>query len=114
MPNVKPDTSLYSSLEMKIHALAKALNQSRSGLLEELDPFGGAWVPANGGTTDFMLRLTEGCEYRIKPKPREVWIAFDADGERLATFTNKSDGETAAKGWVGCTVERFVQAPNGP
>lgn len=82
MSDVKPDTSLYSALEMKLHALAKALNWPCDGLLllEERDPFGVTWVPANGRSTDFMVRLARGCEYRIKPKPRELWAIVRPDG----------------------------------
>ena len=105
MTDIKPDTSLYSALEMKLHALAKALNRPCGGLLEERDPFGAMWVPANGHATDFMVRLAQGCEYRIKPKPRELWVAYNRNGSIYKVSGEPLEQEP------GTTVVRFAEQP---
>jgi len=112
MSDVKPDTSLYSALEMKLHALAKALKGKPGELLEEMDQFGGAWVLANGSATDFMVRLAKGCEYRIKPKPRELWAIRLPSGE----LWGEKDGEpkmylSEPMCAEGNKTVRFVESP---
>lgn len=107
MNEIIPDTSKYTDLPSRFRALALIAEAHENG--EEVqyrfskkdDRWHTAPVPA---WNDFQ-------EYRIKPKPRELWAVYEADG----SYSGQSwETEDPAKEYVGArgrTVVRFVEQP---
>ncbi len=81
---IKPDTSMYGKMPERLCALAAGMGRGEGELLEERDPRTGAWELANGTAAVLVTRLAQGWDFRIKPKPRELWVVHDGNGKFIA------------------------------
>jgi hypothetical protein len=118
MSNVKPDTSLYTLPADRLEAFAAALRQEvLGGVLQAKSRFDNDWDDLSKSGRNYAGMssnlITGGVEYRLKPKPRELWVAYDVRGHRIMSFDSRRDAENAGANWVGCTLERFVESPPG-
>lgn len=105
MQDIKPDTSLYTDLPNKLRAFALFAESKEPA---EYQTRSGRWVTYNRpGMLDASAKfLANGeHEYRLKPKPRKLWVLYGADGVYLNTYVNKFTPDP------GFTVVRFVEQP---
>lgn len=115
MAEIIPDTSKYTDLPNKLRALAVILEEPDYKRREIFVQ--GDWH--HGGTdTNAVIRsmgkFPLGSEYRLKPKPRELWAVYVPEGY-LCTYTKEPPPDAAAQ-WdhnhpskAPHTVVRFVE-----
>lgn len=84
MIEIKPDTSLYSDLPSKLRAMALIAEGSQKGeVVEALQH--GEWVTAIYPAWD------NSHDYRLKPKPREIFVVFRDDGAIVEGFSDENE-----------------------
>lgn len=105
MSDIKPDTSLYTDLPNKLEAFAAALRFALPDVLEHRPMGGRSWSGANGSSRELCALLLKGDDFRIKPKPRELWVAYNRNGSIYKTSHDPLAQEP------GATVVRFVEQP---
>jgi hypothetical protein len=72
--DIKPDTSLYTDTVDKLRAIAAVIEAKRAGNAIEWKKRDGSseWQEAGPSEPSYVDVVL--LEYRIQPKPREVWI----------------------------------------
>lgn len=114
MQDIKPDTSLYTDLPNKLRAFALFAESNEPAEYQESS---GRWVTYNRpGMLDASAQfLANGQhEYRLKPKPRELWKLFCGDAMVERNFTERRYAENfkaSAAGLGAYAVVRFVEQP---
>ena len=101
-----PDTSKYTDLPNKLRAFALFAESNDPA---EYRTESGQWRTYNrpgmlGESVRFCANGTH--EYRIKPKPRELWVTFNRTGEIISFDTAYP---SVARQYD--TVARFVEQP---
>ena len=108
MNEIKPDTSLYTDLPNKLRALALILESAADR--EYSRPDETSWQTSLNRPSECLSDLVSGAfDYRIKPKPRELWAVYDETGARRSTYDELDSTDLMRPpGW---TVARFVEQP---
>lgn len=101
---ILPDTSKYDDLPNKLRALAKIMESGeRPQIMTVIER---RWLTASPTTPNIRVRsMMDGDEFRLKPKPRELWACFNERGILFATHVEQVNP------LPGCTVVRFVEQP---
>ncbi len=108
MNDIKPDTSLYEDFPNKLRALALVLEAPP---VEWQFLFKSGWGQTLVGPDSAIECLARGSQCRLKPKPRDLWSVYEANGfSRVGTYTSESVADEIAR-THGRTVVRFVEQP---
>lgn len=111
MTEIIPDTSKYTDLPNKLRAFALFAESKEPA---EYQMRSGRWVTYDRpGMLDASARfLANGeHEYRIKPKPRELWAVYGPGGVRTITTDRHAAAVGYASDYEGSTVVHFVEQP---
>lgn len=79
--DIKPDTSLYTDTVDKLRAITAVIEAKRAGNVVEWKKKDGASEWQEAGPSEPKYSDCVLLEYRIQPKPREVWILQNPNGE---------------------------------
>lgn len=111
MTEIQPDTSKYTDLPNKLRAFAEILATGQKIQCNtKTAPNDMGWGDTNTKLSEKLEFLLSGVDYRAKPKPRELWAVYEANGESLTTCSGKSAANEIAR-TNGRTVVRFVEQP---
>ena len=109
MSDIQADTSLYTDLPRRLEAFAAALRFQSPDILQTRPRPGVNWSGANGTEDQLLGQFYDGVDFRLKPKPRELWAVYDETGARRATYDELDSTDLMRPpGW---TVVRFVEQP---
>lgn len=107
MVEIKPDTSLYSDLPSKLRAMALIAEGFQKGeAVEALQ--NGEWVTAK------FPSWVHSHDYRLKPKPRELFAVFEGQIGRcdyVEALESEVHAIQTAERYNNGRVIRFVEAP---
>ncbi len=115
MDEIKPDTSLYTELPNKLRAFA-AIMESGCSIEVKFDRDGG-WVSATSANTETRLTslVIRNNDYRIKPKPRELWAVYDGEGKYCTAsprdIYDPARWDANYPGKAPHVIVRFVEQP---
>ena len=80
MNEIKPDTSLYTDTVQKLRAITAVIEAKRAGSTIEWRNRGSTGEWTESGTTESTYSECVLLDYRVKPKPRELWAIQRPDG----------------------------------
>lgn len=114
MTEIIPDTSKYTDLPNKLRALALILELTDEPIQKRLTQES-AWCHIDGGRglVDMKIgNVASGADYRVPPKPRELWACEFESGYLGATWDTEEEARKSIPGIVRIVrIVRFVEQP---
>lgn len=109
MSEIKPDTSLYSTMPDKLRALAMIIESQGNPEVKGKGTLA-TWKSPNHEMThaDWCAQILVGGEARIKPKPRELW-APEFEAGLGATWDTAEEARASDPDAI--RIVRFVEQP---